>query len=234
MDIFNGASTWVVPAGAVSSFGVGFTLSASLIVAIGAQNAFVLRQGLRREHVGLVVLLCAALDVVLMCIGVLGLSRWAAPDSRALTALVVAGAAFLVAYGWSAARRAMTPSQLTIDNLRAAATPAPMIVLQTLGLTLLNPHVYLDTVMLVGSVGAQQPADTRWAFLVGAGLASTVWFWLLGQGARWLVPLFAKPLAWRWLDGIVAVTMWTLAGLLLWSLWVGDIGPPASLASTAR
>lgn len=206
---------------AVSGLLVGFGLMASLIVAIGAQNAFVLRQGLRREHVGVVVLLCIALDLLLTAIGVLGLARMAAPHPAFLQALVVLGALFLLVYGWSAARRAWSVSALTIDAAQHARAPLGMVVAQTLGLTLLNPHVYLDTVMLVGAVGAQQADDARLAFLLGAGLASTLWFCLLGYGARWLAPLFAKPVAWRYLDGIVAVTMWTLGALLLWGLLAG-------------
>jgi L-lysine exporter family protein LysE/ArgO len=208
------------PSGA-SALLLGFGLMASLIVAIGAQNAFVLRQGLRREHVGVIVLLCIVIDVMLTAIGVLGLARLAEPHPMLLKGLVVFGALFLLVYGWSAARRAWSSTALTLEAELAVRSPWGVVVAQTLAISLLNPHVYLDTVMLVGAVGAQQPPHGRWAFLVGAGSASAVWFCLLGYGARWLAPLFAKPAAWRWLDGVVAVTMWTLGALLLWGLLMG-------------
>jgi L-lysine exporter family protein LysE/ArgO len=212
------------------SFVVGFGLSASLIVAIGAQNAFVLRQGLRREHVAWVVGICAALDLLLMGIGVFGLARWAAPHPLLLSGLVVVGAAFLLAYGWSAARRAWAVQQLSVD-MRHVEVGVRGVVLQTLALTLLNPHVYLDTVMLVGAVGAQQAEGARAVFLAGAGLASALWFAGLGYGARWLAPLFEKPIAWRCLDALVALTMWVLAVWLVVGWWsAGGVG--ALLASS--
>jgi L-lysine exporter family protein LysE/ArgO len=217
---------------AASGLLVGFGLMASLIVAIGAQNAFVLRQGLRREHVTAVVLLCIVLDLALTSVGVLGLAQVAAPHPALLQGLVILGALFLLAYGWSAARRAWSTTALTVEAARQIRTPLAVVMGQTLGLTLLNPHVYLDTVMLVGAVGAQQPDAGRLPFIVGAGVASTLWFCLLGYGARWLAPWFAKPAAWRWLDGIVAVTMWTLGALLLWGLLVGGAAVAALTGGT--
>jgi len=196
---------------AASSFVAGFGLSLSLIVAIGAQNAFVLRQGLRREHTGTVVLVCAALDVALMAVGISGVAA-------ALAALAVGGAAFLLYYGVQAVRRTLQPLALMAAPATAAAPSLRQVLVQTLAITLLNPHVYLDTVLLVGAVGAQQPAPLRPLFLLGAGLASGLWFSALGYGARLLAPVFARPVAWRALDAVVALTMFALAAMLLRSV----------------
>jgi L-lysine exporter family protein LysE/ArgO len=193
----------------------GFGLSLSLIVAIGAQNAFVLRQGLRREHVGAVVLICALLDVALMTVGVSGVAATLGRHRAALDALALAGAAFLAWYGVQAARRSLRPHAMTAATDRTAPQSLRPVLLQTLAITLFNPHVYLDTVLLVGAVGAQQPAPMRSVFLAGAGLASALWFAALGYGARLLAPLFARPAAWRVLDALVAVTMFVLAAMLL-------------------
>jgi len=187
----------------------GLALGASLIVAVGAQNTFVLRQGLRREHVGPIVALCIAMDALLMALGVSGLAASVGGHPRVLDALAFAGAACLLGYGAMAARRAFSTEAMAVaaggrgPSLRAA-------VAQALACTLLNPHVYLDTVLLVGAVGAHQPGPLRPAFLAGAVSASAAWFAALGYGARLLAPLFARPAAWRWLDGAVAVTMGTL------------------------
>jgi L-lysine exporter family protein LysE/ArgO len=195
-----------------ASFLAGLLLSASLIVAIGAQNLLVLRQGLRREHVGPLVALCIALDLVLMTLGVWGLGASLGRHPAALAALAWVGAAFLVGYGVSAARRAFSANAMRVDA--AGGTRALRTVLaQGLAISLLNPHVWLDTVALVGSVGARQAPAARASFLLGAGLASALWFTGLGVGARWLAPVFARPGAWRVLDGVVAATM---VGLGVW------------------
>jgi L-lysine exporter family protein LysE/ArgO len=192
----------------------GFGLSLSLIVAIGAQNMFVLRQGLRREHVGAIVALCAALDLALMTVGVAGIAAALGRHPALLDGLALAGAAFLAVYGLQAARRALRPQAMQAPGANGAQ-PLRRVLLQTLAITLLNPHVYLDTVLLVGAIGAQQPAALRPAFLAGAGLASGAWFTALGFAARLLAPVFARPAAWRVLDALVALTMWTLAALLV-------------------
>lgn len=201
-----------------SSFLAGFGLSLSLIVAIGAQNAFVLRQGLRREHVGAVVGVCAALDLALMVIGVSGVAAALGRHPAALAALALGGAGFLVYYGVQAVRRALRPMTLAAASETVNRPALRAVLLQTLAITLLNPHVYLDTVLLVGAVGAQQPAPLRPLFLLGAGLASCVWFSALGYGARLLAPVFARPRAWRVLDAVVALTMFVLAAMLLRSV----------------
>jgi L-lysine exporter family protein LysE/ArgO len=197
-----------------SVFTTGFALGATLIVAIGAQNAFVLRQGLRREHIAAIVVFCVVADVVLMTVGVAGLANVLGSAPVLTSALTIGGAAFLGWYGVQALRRAFQP-----QTLRAAegkqAIPLRTALAQAAGFTLLNPHVYLDTVLLLGSVGARQPADMRAWFLGGAALASGAWFSSLGFGARLLAPVFAKPRAWRVLDSLVGVTMLTLAAMLL-------------------
>lgn len=190
----------------------GFGLGASLIVAIGAQNAFVLRQGLRREHVGAVVLACTVIDAVLIGAGTAGLGAALGPHPALLRALSWAGAAVLAWYGLQAARRALRPGTLRAAGEAPATRRA--VLGQVVALSLLNPHVYLDTVLLIGSVGAQHPAATRPLFALGAAIASAAWFTLLGYGARAAAPLFAKPLAWRLLDAAVAATMTSLAVLL--------------------
>ncbi|MCX2862001.1 LysE family transporter [Paucibacter sp. PLA-PC-4] len=192
----------------------GLALSLGLIVAIGAQNAFVLRQGLRREHVGPVVLFCAAADALLIMAGVLGMAQALGERPGLARALALAGALFLAVYGGLALRRARHAGQL-----RAAAGGEGLgrtaALAQAAAFTLLNPHVYLDTVLLVGSIGAQQPAELRAYFIAGAALASAIWFGLLGFGARWLAPWFARPRAWRVLDSLIGLTMWVLSALLL-------------------
>ncbi len=199
---------------AAPAFAQGLALSLGLIVAIGAQNAFVLRQGLRREHVGPVVVFCAVADAVLITAGVLGMAQALGERAGLARALALAGALFLVWYGWLALRRARHPSRLQAtaggDGVSRGAAVA-----QAAAFTLLNPHVYLDTVLLVGSIGAQQPAATRGWFVAGACTASVMWFGLLGFGARWLAPWFARPRAWQILDGLIGLTMWTLAALLV-------------------
>lgn len=187
----------------------GLGLGLSLIVAIGAQNAFVLRQGLRREHVAAVVAVCAASDAVLIVAGVAGAgwlferAPWFAEVMR------WAGAAFLVGYGVLAAVRAIRPAALAAAP---GAAPASLrtTVLTVLALTWLNPHVYLDTVVLLGAVAAGH-GDSRWAFAAGAIAASILWFSALGFGARLLAPVFARPVAWRVLDAVIAVVMVAIA-----------------------
>ena len=192
----------------------GLFLSLGLIVAIGAQNAFVLRQGLRREHVGSVVLFCAAADAALIAAGVLGMAQALGQSPNLARGLALAGAAFLAVYGWRAVQRARQAHRLDASLSGSSMTLAAAMA-QAAAFTLLNPHVYLDTVLLVGSIGAQQPAALRGWFIAGAAGASLVWFSLLGFGARWLAPWFARPMAWRVLDGLIGVTMFVLSALLV-------------------
>jgi L-lysine exporter family protein LysE/ArgO len=192
----------------------GLALGLGLIVAIGAQNAFVLRQGLRREHVGSVVLFCAAADAALIAAGVLGMAQALGERPGLARGLALAGAAFLATYGAQALRRARRPQQLAATTGGAGLRRAAALA-QAAAFTLLNPHVYLDTVLLVGSIGAQQAAPLQGWFIAGAGSASLLWFTALGYGARRLAPCFARPRAWQLLDGLIGLTMFVLAALLL-------------------
>jgi L-lysine exporter family protein LysE/ArgO len=192
----------------------GFALSFGLIVAIGAQNAFVLRQGLRREHVASVVLFCAVADALLMAAGVFGMAQALGERPGLARALALLGAVFLAGYGWQALQRMRRASSLQAAQ-GCAALPRRTVLAQAAAFTLLNPHVYLDTVLLVGSLGAQQPSVLQGWFVGGASTASLVWFSLLGFGARWLAPWFAKPRAWQVLDGCIGLVMWVLAALMV-------------------
>ena len=187
----------------------GLGLGLSLIVAIGAQNAFVLRQGLRAEHVAAVVAVCLLSDVVLIAAGTAGAGALVTRVPELLTVVCLAGAAFLLVYGAMAARRAVRPAALVTEE---AGRRAGLLVTVTTGLALtwLNPHVYLDTVVLLGSLASTWD-DQRWWFAAGAALGSAVWFTGLGYGARLLRPVFARPAAWRVLDAAIAVVMVTLA-----------------------
>lgn len=205
---------------AVPVFVQGLALSLGLIVAIGAQNAFVLRQGLRREHVGSVVLFCAVADAVLIAAGVLGMAEALGQSPNLTRALALAGAIFLAVYGFQALRRAQHAHQLKAAE-GGAGLRRGAAVAQAAAFTLLNPHVYLDTVLLVGSIGAQQPAALRGWFVAGASSASLFWFALLGFGARWLAPWFGRPRAWQVVDGLIGVTMFVLSALLVRHALVG-------------
>ena len=191
----------------------GLGLGLALIVAIGAQNAFVLRQGLRGEHVAAVVAVCALSDLLLITAGVAGTGALLDRLPAAVTAIRWAGAAFLVGYGALAARRAVRPAG-ALQAEAAQRTPLLPTVLTAAALTWLNPHVYLDTVVLLGSVAATQ-GELRWHFGAGAAVGSVLWFSALGAGARLLRPVFARPGAWRVLDAGIALVMVAIAvGLL--------------------
>ena len=195
----------------------GLGLGLSLIIAIGAQNAFVLRQGLLGEHVAAVVAICVASDAVLIVGGVAGAGAVLTAVPSLVTVIRVAGACFLLTYGLLAARRAVRPA--VPASLRPADEAAGRrgllpVIATCVALTWLNPHVYLDTVVLLGSVAAGRGGQ-RWWFAAGAATASLVWFCLLGGGAAALRPLFARPAAWRVLDAVIAVVMMALGvGLL--------------------
>jgi len=195
----------------IASALAGFGASLALIAAIGAQNAFVLRQGLRREHVLAIVLTCALSDALLITLGITGLSATVLSHPSAATVARWGGAAFLAGYAALAARRALWPAALTPTEQRPVALKAA--ILSCLAFTYLNPHVYLDTVVLLGVVANQHPH--RWLFGVGATLASAVWFTALGAGAHRFAPLLARPAAWRVLDAAVAAVMVVIAGSLV-------------------
>jgi L-lysine exporter family protein LysE/ArgO len=191
----------------------GFLLSLSLILAIGAQNAFILRQGLKRQHVFAVCLFCGFSDALLIASGVAGFGSLAEAVPWFERAMRYGGAAFLIWYGWRNAVSAWRGGA-SMDMSGAAEQSLPKIIATLAALTWLNPHVYLDTVVLIGSIAAQY--DDRLAFGIGATSASFVFFFSLGYGARLLAPFFRRPRAWQVLDALIAVTMWAIAlGLLL-------------------
>ncbi|WPH19718.1 LysE/ArgO family amino acid transporter [Variovorax paradoxus] len=196
-----------------AAFVNGFLMSLVLIVAIGAQNAYVLRQGLRREHVSAVVLFCAASDAILITAGVAGMAQALKGRPAVATALAALGALFLGAYGLRALWRARQPGALQA-KAQGVSLSRTAVLAQAAGFTLLNPHVYLDTVLLVGSTGAQYGGALKAWFVAGSAIASALWFSALGFGARWLAPVFARPRAWQMLDALIGGTMLLLAVLL--------------------
>jgi L-lysine exporter family protein LysE/ArgO len=189
----------------------GFLTGLSLIVAIGAQNAYVLRLGLARNHVGVAVAICAGADALLIAIGVGGLGAIVQAHGDVLTAIALIGGAYLLWFAFRSFRSALHPDVLLPSQQEPQAVAA--VAVAVLGLTFLNPHVYLDTILLVGTIGASFGAD-RWWFALGAAVASLVWFSGLGFGARLLSPLMARPITWRVLDAAIGVVLLTIAIVL--------------------
>jgi L-lysine exporter family protein LysE/ArgO len=196
-----------------ADFWTGFVTGLSLIVAIGSQNAFVLRQGIRREHVLLLVLFCALSDAVLIMAGIGGAGVLIRGNDLLMTLTRYGGALFLAGYGALAARRAWRGGQMQAQG--DSGTTRMMALVTCFGFTFLNPHVYLDTVVLLGSIANQRPDPGRWIFGWGACAASLCWFSALGFGARLLGPVFEHVSAWRVLDSSIALVMFGMAGLLL-------------------
>lgn len=198
-------------------FFFGLTTGLSLIIAIGAQNAFVLRQGIRKEHVFVTALVCALSDAALICAGVNGMGVLVERLPWLLTIARVGGFLFLAIYALFAFRRSFKPEALKVsDSTRAATTLS--IIGTTLALTWLNPHVYIDTVLLLGSIAISQGSGAPW-FAVGAITASFIWFFTLAYAARLLAPLFAKPKAWQVLDFTIGVLMIAFATMLIFPLF---------------
>lgn len=195
----------------------GFFLGASLIIAIGAQNAFVLRLGLMRQHVFPVVLICSLSDALLMAAGIAGMGALVKQSPVLLQVVTWGGILFLATYGFLAFKRALGQDE-ELKSVRGGAISLKKAILSALAFTYLNPHCYLDTVLLVGSLSAQWPGDQKWLFGAGAIASSFTWFFALGYGARLLSPLFEKPMAWRILDFIIALVMWAIAASLLQTL----------------
>ena len=187
----------------------GFAISLGLIVAIGAQNAFVLRQGLIRSHIFVVCCICAISDATLIAAGVLGVGAWLAEYEQGAFWISMAAIAFLVVYGILRVKSALDPQAMSIsesgeDNLST-------VVFTTLAFTWLNPHVYLDTLVLLGSASSRYDGPEREFFGIGAALASFIFFFSLGYGARLLSPFMENPKAWRYIDGGIAIVMFTIA-----------------------
>ena len=193
----------------------GFITSAGLIVAIGAQNAYVLRQGLLRQYVGQVVAFCTLADTVLILCGVAGIGVLVEAFPDVLDVLRYAGAVFLAFYGAMAARRALSGTS-HLSAQEGAGHSLKSVLLTCFAFTFLNPHVYLDTMILLGGVSTRYSGISRWAFAAGACAASVCWFCCLGFGARLLQPVFRRAGAWRVLDGGIAMFMFLLVGLLVW------------------
>ena len=197
----------------MNAYLAGLAASLSLIVAIGAQNSFVLRQALRREHRLPITVICATTDALLIVAGVAGLGVLIQNNATLLEVARYGGATFLFAYGLFAARRAWQGEQLDIGAQEAM--PLVTAVATCLGFTFLNPHVYLDTVVLLGALANQQGDEGRWVFGGGAAFASLLWFIALAYGASYLAPLFRSRTAWRVLDSLIALTMLGLSASLL-------------------
>ena len=195
----------------------GFILSASLIVAIGVQNAFVLRQGLRQEHVFAVASLCFFFDTLFIFIGVGGLGSIISQNPRLSQYVVWGGCAFLVFYGLRSLRAAFTEKHKLAPQaaVQARSNTLREVIIATVGFSILNPHVYLDTIVLIGGLAARYDKTGKILFALGASSASLVWFFALAYGAAQLAPVFRKPSAWRTLDFIIGCTMIANAGSIL-------------------
>ncbi len=196
----------------------GFTLGASLIIAIGSQNAFVLRQGLKKEHVFTICTICFLCDALLILLGVGGFGKLVASSYTLMLTARWGGALFLFFYGIRSFRSAFKNAVLSLGESTNLASGLTWAIATTLALTLLNPHVYLDTVILLGSIAGQYPESERLFFAIGAAVASMIWFYGLGYGARILTPLFLKQISWKILDVMIGIIMWGIAANLLWPL----------------
>ena len=199
----------VMPLEILGTAATGLGAGLALIVAIGAQNAFVLRQGIRGEHVGLVVLVCMLSDIVLIGAGILGIGAVITAVPAVVVVIRLAGAAFLLGYAALAAKRAVRPGVLTAGGQQGSLTRKAVLA-TALTLTWLNPHVYLDTVVMLGTLATQHGAD-RWVFAAGAGTGSIVWFTALGFGATALSRPLGRPSTWRVVDILVGLTMLAVA-----------------------
>ena len=196
----------------------GFFLGASLIIAIGAQNAFVLKLGIIRKHVFTVVMICALSDALLIAAGVSGFGTLVQSSPGLIKAVTIIGAGFLFVYGAMAFARSFQVQSLHTSQNRSVNPPSmAKTVITALSLTFLNPHVYLDTVVLLGGLSGRYAGAGQMAFGAGAVLASFVWFFVLGYGARLLAPVFEKPLSWRILEFSIGIVMWSIALKLLYS-----------------
>lgn len=200
-----------------STISAGFFTGAGLIMAVGAQNAFILRQGVQRQHVGLVITICALGDIFLIMSGVAGMGKLVQTWPALLEVLRFLGAGFLAIYGMMAAKRAiqgtekLNPSEQNITSRRK-------VLLSCLAFTFLNPHVYLDTMVLIGSISTHYPGNGKWWFGLGTCISSIIWFTTLTYGARFLQPIFRNPKSWQIFDGFTALFMMTLSILLLWPI----------------
>jgi len=192
----------------------GFGVSAGLIIAIGAQNAFVLTQGIKRHFPIQTALVCGLCDALLILLGITGVGAFLAVNPDAAQWMTLFAAVFLMFYGWRSFRSAFVDQRMELNDVKVPTRSK--LLLATLTFTFLNPHIYLDTLVLIGSLSGELEGNDRYLFGAGAISASFAWFFSLSLGAGLLAPLFRKPLAWRCLDGFVCLTMWAIAGSLLW------------------
>mgnify|MGYP003598667813 FL=1 len=200
----------------METFIQGFFVCGGLIIAIGAQNAFVLKQGLLQRNILAVILTCFACDFILISLGVMGLGSLISESRMATVALALVGAVFLSVYGARAFRSAyLGNSVLQLDNRDEVQSSAFKAVLATLAVTLLNPHVYLDCFAIIGGIAGTLSSSEKWLFLFGALCTSALWFFSLGYGAKLLIPLFKRPVTWRILDIAIGIVMWLIAGSLV-------------------
>ncbi|WP_386697838.1 LysE/ArgO family amino acid transporter [Lonepinella sp. MS14436] len=193
----------------------GILVSASLIMAIGSQNLFVLKNGLRQNHVLLICLVCFLCDFVLISIGVMGVGALFAQNPYFSAALALLGGLFLLTYGFWAFKSSLYPQNKLDLSGEQVKFSAKNTLFATLAITLLNPHVYLDTVVILGGIAGTMSFDEKLLFLIGASLSSFVWFFGLGFGAKLLIPLFKNPTSWRVLDFVVGCIMFWIAYELL-------------------
>ena len=192
----------------------GMIVSGTLIVAIGAQNAFVLKQGLRKNHIFYVSLIAFLCDFVLMSVGVMGMGNWIKESHTLTNLLALGGALFLFYYGvtlFVSSYRGTSSMELSSDNAANEQGSLSRVITQTLAVTLLNPHVYLDTVVIIGGISGTLNSDEKVLFLIGAWVASFAWFFSLGYGSRLLIPLFEKKITWRIFDFVIGCVMFFIA-----------------------
>ncbi|HBO37591.1 MAG TPA: amino acid transporter [Pasteurellaceae bacterium] len=200
----------------MDTFIQGFLISGGLIVAIGAQNAYVLKQGLLKRHIFWISLTCFLCDFILISLGVLGLGYLISQSPIASVALSFVGALFLLVYGARAFKSAYVGNvSMIVEGHEKNDGSALKAVFAALAITLLNPHVYLDTVVIIGGIAGTLSLSEKWLFLFGAIFASGIWFFGLGYGARCLIPLFKRPMTWRILDVVIGIVMWLIAGSLI-------------------
>ncbi len=193
----------------MSVFFQGMGVGAGLIIAIGAQNVFVLTQGIRKQYHWLIALICSMSDMLLIFIGAAGVGGYVAENHAVQTAAAWFGAIFLIWYGGRALLSVSTAR--TLEQERSYCNGIKIIITTTLALTFLNPHVYIDTILLLGSISGQYQVKERWIFALGASVSSFLWFFSLSFGGALLAPVFQKSISWKFLNGLVCLTMWVIA-----------------------
>lgn len=195
----------------------GMALGGGLIIAIGAQNAYLLSLGIKRNHHFAAATICTLWDITLITLGVLGVGAWVQANPSVLKYTLWGGAIFLFAYGVRSLISALKGSVLDTEDgaVGVGSQSLKNVVITTFAIGVLNPHVYLDTIVLLGSISGKFTGNGRYHFGAGAALSSVIWFYSLGFAGQLLAPLFAKPVSWRILDGLICLTMWGIAAKLI-------------------